>query len=126
MENIHATPTSDTESTSLPFIVTDAAMTRLKYLLSDEPKETYLRVEVLGGGCSGFQYHYDLCSKPIVEEDIIIERNGGKVVIDTTSLDIMKGSTLDYVEELASAGFIITNPNATASCGCGNSFSVAF
>lgn len=106
------------------FIVTDAAAARITKITSDEPVGTKFRVSVLGGGCSGFQYHFDLDSKDAAEGEIILEKNGAKVVIDDMSLGFLKGSTLDYVEDLGSAGFEIKNPNATAKCGCGNSFSV--
>ncbi len=107
------------------FTVSDNAAARLHYLLKDEAAGTRLRVAVDGGGCSGFQYRFDFDHKPLTEEDIIIERgNGVEVIIDKISLDFLKGAELDYVETLGSASFEIKNPNATASCGCGNSFSV--
>ena len=82
------------------------------------------RVSVKGGGCSGFQYDFALDAEPVPAEDTIINKNGAEIVIDETSLGILQGSVLDYTEDLASAGFSIKNPNATAKCGCGNSFSV--
>lgn len=114
-------------SESLPhFSLTPPAAQRVAKLLSEEsdPVNTRLRVSVLGGGCSGFQYHYDFDAKPINEDDILIEQEGAIVVVDSTSLELLKGSVLDYVETLGAAAFEIKNPNATASCGCGNSFAV--
>lgn len=107
------------------FTVTDNAAKRVAFLMSqeDNPNEVFLRIEVQGGGCSGFQYHYDFDSKR-KDDDYFIEKNGAKVAIDPTSLPFIEGSALDYVETLGSAAFEIKNPNATANCGCGNSFSV--
>ncbi len=105
--------------------ISDSAAQRIAHLLDTEPEGSVLRVSVLGGGCSGFQYHFDFDATPPAEDDKIFEKDGAKVVIDDTSLDIMKGSLLDYVETLGSAAFEIKNPQADASCGCGNSFSVS-
>lgn len=107
-----------------PFSFTQAAAVRIAEITRDEPRETRFRISVLGGGCSGFQYHYDLDSKPVAASDLIIEKNGATVVVDDISLGLLSGSVLDYVETLGSAGFEIKNPNATAKCGCGNSFSM--
>ena len=82
-----------------------------------------LRVTVEGGGCSGFSYKFDFADT-INTDDIVIERDGAKVVIDEMSLPFLDGSEIDYVNELIGASFKIHNPNATASCGCGTSFSV--
>lgn len=108
------------------FLVTEAAMARVAHLLSDEPAGTRFWVTVLGGGCSGFQYHFDLSDKVTEADDRLVKHGQAEVAIDAVSLPLLNGSQLDYVEDLASAGFTITNPNATARCGCGNSFSVAF
>jgi iron-sulfur cluster assembly accessory protein len=107
-----------------PFSFTDAAAARIAKIASDEPPGTKFRVSVLGGGCSGFQYHYDFDVNPVTDTDLLIEKNGAIVVVDDVSLGLLAGSVLDYVETLGSAGFEIRNPNATAKCGCGNSFSV--
>ena len=107
------------------FLVSDNAAARLSHLLKGEAEGTRLRVAVDGGGCSGFQYRFDFDHNPLAEDDIIIDRGEGvQVVIDQVSLDYLKGFQLDYVETLGAAAFEINNPNATASCGCGNSFSV--
>lgn len=108
-----------------PFSVTPNAVTRLSHLLARETAGTRLRVAVDGGGCSGFQYRFDFDATPPTQEDVIIQGEAGvAVVIDKISLDFLKGSQLDYVESLGAAAFEIKNPNATASCGCGNSFAV--
>ncbi len=107
------------------FSITDSAAKRVAYLMSQEEKssEVFLRIEVQGGGCSGFQYHYDFDTKRN-DDDFFIEKNGARVAVDATSLPFIEGSALDFVETLGSAAFEIKNPNATANCGCGNSFSV--
>ena len=81
-------------------------------------------VSVLGGGCSGFQYHFNLGARPVEPGDVLIEDHGAKVLVDEVSMGLLKGSVLDYTEDLSGAGFAIKNPNATAKCGCGNSFNV--
>ena len=113
----------DTENIS-SFGISDNAAVRVASLLTDEAPDSKLRISVNGGGCSGFQYHFDFDADPVAEDDLVIERDGAIVVIDQTSLQFVKGSVLDYVETLGASSFEITNPNATASCGCGNSFSV--
>jgi iron-sulfur cluster assembly accessory protein len=106
------------------FSLTQAATKRVAHLLSDEPLGTAFVVSVNGGGCSGFQYHFDLMAKAPETGDLLIEEAVAKVLVDEISIGLLKGSVLDYEEDLASAGFVIKNPNATAKCGCGNSFSV--
>lgn len=107
------------------FNITDNAARRIAYLLGTEPEGSVLRVSVLGGGCSGFQYHYDFDPKPPQPDDTVFDKEGARIVIDETSLELLKDCTFDYVETLGSAAFEIKNPQATAKCGCGNSFSVA-
>ena len=107
-----------------PFAATDAAMARIAKILIGEPAGSAFVVEVQGGGCSGFQYHFDLKIPAIHQDDLVLEQNGAKLVVDATSLDLLKGSTLDYTEDLAKSGFELKNPNATMKCGCGNSFSI--
>ncbi|MCI5049840.1 MAG: iron-sulfur cluster insertion protein ErpA [Rickettsiales bacterium] len=104
--------------------ISDNAAKRISYLLSTEPEGSKLRVSILGGGCSGFQYNFEFDDKPVNEDDLLVEKDGATVVIDETSLDMLGGSMIDYVETLGAAAFEIKNPNATASCGCGNSFAV--
>lgn len=82
-----------------------------------------LRISVSGGGCSGFQYSFSLDADE-TPDDIVITRDGARLLVDTVSLDYLRGSELDFVEDLSGAGFRINNPLATSSCGCGNSFAV--
>ena len=105
------------------FSVTDSAAKRIAFLAAREPKPVMMRVAVLGGGCSGFQYNFSF-EEQRNEDDLLIERGGASVLVDSTSLELLKGSQLDYVEEMVGAAFQVNNPNATSSCGCGNSFSV--
>ncbi len=109
---------------SAPFTVTDSAAARIVKITVGEPEGSRFRIEIKGGGCSGFQYNFAFDAGTPGDADTIIEKNGASVVIDDVSLGMLAGSVLDYVETLGSAGFEIKNPNATASCGCGNSFSV--
>lgn len=105
------------------FSVSDSAAKRIAFLASKEAKPVMMRVAVLGGGCSGFQYNFSF-EEQRNDDDLVIERNGASVLVDATSLELLKGSELDYVEEMVGAAFQVKNPNATSSCGCGNSFSV--
>ena len=103
--------------------ITDRAARRIGEILKTEPSGAMLRLSVLGGGCSGFQYNFSF-EEEKNEDDLLIERDGAAVVVDSTSLELLKGSELDYVEEMVGSAFQVKNPNATSSCGCGNSFSV--
>ncbi|MGH6923180.1 MAG: HesB/IscA family protein [Propylenella sp.] len=105
-------------------ILTDAAARRIAKILSAEPAGTALRVSVEGGGCSGFQYRYDLVQDEPTDVDVVLERDGALVLIDNVSLEYMGGSEIDFVDDLIGQSFQIRNPHATASCGCGTSFSV--
>ena len=107
---------------STPVTVTDRAARRIKEITGSETTHT-LRVSVSGGGCSGFQYGFDLAATPGAD-DLVIERDGVAVVIDSVSLVYMSGAEIDYVDDLIGASFRVKNPNATASCGCGTSFSI--
>jgi len=106
------------------FDMTESAAARINRLKADEGKDLRFRVAVKGGGCSGFQYEFVLDDAAPSENDTVIRKDGAEAVVDDVSLNILKGSVLDYTEDLAQAGFLIKNPNATARCGCGNSFSV--
>lgn len=103
--------------------VTERAARRISEIVAAEAAARMLRVSVEGGGCSGFQYKFDLvaASEP---DDIVVEKGGAKVLIDPVSLQYMAGSEIDFVDDLIGASFQIRNPNATASCGCGTSFSM--
>ncbi len=103
--------------------VTSRAALRIRAILGREPGKRHLRVTVSGGGCSGFQYVFALDADR-GEDDIAIERDGATVVVDSLSLGYMKGSELDFVDDLIGASFRVKNPQATAACGCGTSFSI--
>jgi iron-sulfur cluster assembly accessory protein len=104
-------------------IVTDNAIRRIAVILQQEPQPSVLRVSVEGGGCSGFQYKFDI-QRAAESEDTVIAREGATVVIDPVSLQYLAGSRIDFADELIGAAFKIDNPNATASCGCGTSFAL--
>jgi iron-sulfur cluster assembly accessory protein len=103
--------------------VTDRAARRISEIIASEARPVMLRVSVKAGGCSGFQYAFDLVSER-ESGDFVIEKEGATVLIDDVSLPFMTGAEIDFVEDLVGASFRINNPNATASCGCGTSFSV--
>ncbi|HTR13249.1 MAG TPA: iron-sulfur cluster insertion protein ErpA [Roseiarcus sp.] len=98
------------------------AARRLNAILKSEDRAA-LRISVKGGGCSGFQYAFDV-DKERAEDDIVVTRDGATVLIDPVSLEMMKGAELDFVDDLMGQSFRVKNPNAVASCGCGVSFSV--
>ena len=108
----------------LPVALTESAVRRIARVLGGEPAGTALRVSVEGGGCSGFQYKFDLVGDGPADDDTVLERDGARVLIDSVSLDYLKGSEIDFVDDLIGQSFQIRNPNATASCGCGTSFSL--
>ena len=112
-----------TEIAINPVTLSASAASRILKILAGEPNGTALRVSVSGGGCSGFQYGFDL-DRTRTEDDIVIERDGAVVLIDSVSLPYMGGSEIDFVDDLIGQAFQIRNPNATASCGCGTSFSI--
>ncbi len=105
------------------FGVTDRAAARIAEIADAAGRPPALRVEVLGGGCSGFQYRFDLADGT-AEDDRVIERGGARVLVDPSSLELLDGAELDYVDELMGAYFAVRNPNATSTCGCGTSFSI--
>ena len=106
------------------FNITENAARRITELKSAEGNDRLmLRIAVSGGGCSGFQYGFSL-DENRQEDDMLFERHGVRVVIDTTSLELLGGAEIDFVEELVGSSFQVRNPNATSSCGCGNSFSI--
>ncbi len=105
--------------------LTQRAGTQIARILSKEPAGTVLRIAVSGGGCSGFQYEYNLVQETPGPDDLVLEREGAMVLIDDVSRQFMGGATIDYVDDLVGQAFKITNPNTVASCGCGNSFDVA-
>ena len=109
--------------TTLPVTVTERAATRIKEIVADEVVNKLLRVSVEGGGCSGFQYKFDLVAEP-ASDDLVIERDNARVLVDPVSLEFLNGAEIDFVDDLIGSAFKIRNPNATASCGCGTSFTV--
>ena len=106
-----------------PVTVTERAAKRIAEIVAGEAAAQALRVSVEGGGCSGFQYKFDLVPDA-GDDDTILERSGAKVVIDQISLGFLAGSEIDFVDDLIGASFRVNNPKATASCGCGTSFSL--
>ncbi len=107
-----------------PFAVSASAARRVAAIIAaDGNPDLKLRIAVSGGGCSGFQYGFSL-DDSTTPDDVTVARDGIAVVIDTVSLDLMRGCEIDFVEDLAGASFQIRNPNAKTSCGCGTSFSV--
>jgi iron-sulfur cluster insertion protein len=106
------------------FGVTEAAARKVAELIAADGRDGLrLRVQVLGGGCSGFQYDFRFDDEA-AEDDLVFERDGVEVLVDPVSIEYLKGSEFDYVEEMIGSSFQVKNPNATASCGCGTSFSV--
>lgn len=110
--------------TAPPFGVSQRAAERIRHLREMEGNDALmLRVTVSGGGCSGFQYGFSFDDK-IEEEDRIFERDGVKVLVDDVSLEFLANGEVDFKEDLMGSYFVIENPNATSSCGCGTSFSI--
>ena len=103
--------------------VSERAARRVAEILKNEPEGTMLRVSVEGGGCSGFQYKFDM-ERAKTDDDLVIARDGAVVLIDSVSVNYMAGSEIDFVDDLIGAAFKIKNPKATASCGCGTSFAL--
>jgi iron-sulfur cluster assembly protein len=100
-----------------------SAARRIAKITASQPAGTMLRVEVIGGGCSGFSYRFGFADK-VNADDTVIERDGARAVVDEASIPFLAGSEIDFVEELLGASFKVNNPNATSGCGCGTSFSV--
>ena len=103
--------------------LTPSAAKRLREIAAAQGRDVMLRVAVDGGGCSGFQYRFDLVDTA-EPDDLKIERDGSAALVDEISLVLLKGSEIDFVDELAGAEFKVRNPNAKSSCGCGVSFSI--
>jgi iron-sulfur cluster assembly accessory protein len=103
--------------------LTASAARRIGQILADEPSGSMLRITVNGGGCSGFQYGFDI-DRSRQPDDLVVEREGATVLVDETSMQFLKGSVVDYVDDLIGQSFKIENPQATSSCGCGTSFSI--
>ncbi len=107
------------------FLISNAATKRIEYLIdkNNYGPDTRLRIKVDGGGCSGFQYSFDFDTK-LDKDDFIFKKDTIEIIIDSISMNFLNNAKLDYIDELGAASFKIKNPNATAACGCGNSFSV--
>ncbi|MBN8181140.1 MULTISPECIES: iron-sulfur cluster insertion protein ErpA [Stappiaceae] len=112
-----------TETLEIGVTVSDRAAKRIAAILSKEPGGSMLRVSVEGGGCSGLQYKYDVVDSR-EDDDLVIEKPGATVLIDSISLQYMSGSEIDFVDDLIGQSFQINNPNAVAGCGCGTSFTI--
>ena len=105
------------------FNVSEQAWERIKHIAGQEPEKSCFRIRVDGGGCSGFQYIFSFEENSAVD-DSVMEESGVSVIIDPVSLSFLEGSSLEYKEDLSGASFLVKNPNASISCGCGNSFSI--
>jgi len=103
--------------------VSERAARRIGEILKGEAPGAMLRVSVEGGGCSGFQYKFDI-ERAKADDDLVISRDGATVLVDAVSVGYLAGSEIDFVDDLIGAAFKVKNPNATASCGCGTSFSL--
>jgi iron-sulfur cluster assembly accessory protein len=103
--------------------LTERAARRINEIMAGEPSGSMLRISVNGGGCSGFQYAFDVDAAR-QDEDLVIERDGATVLVDDVSIQYIDGSVIDFVDDLMGQSFKIENPHATASCGCGTSFSL--
>jgi iron-sulfur cluster insertion protein len=108
----------------IPLEFTEAAAKRVKFLLDDEDnKELKLRVYITGGGCSGFQYGFTFDDK-INTDDMMVDKDGATMIVDSMSLQYLVGGRVHFTEGLEGSRFLVDNPNATATCGCGSSFSI--
>ena len=108
---------------SAPLVMTKAAAERVRVLAETEGNPALmLRLAVSGGGCSGFSYNFSMDGEA-TGDDRVYEFHGSKLIVDETSMDLLKGCQIDYVDDLMAAAFRINNPNATSTCGCGTSFS---
>ena len=105
-------------------VLTERAARRIARIVAKDPSKAALRVSVEGGGCSGFSYKFDLTADAPAADDLVVSRDGATVLVDAVSLPFMAGSEIDFVDDLMGQSFQVRNPNATASCGCGTSFSV--
>src|SRR3954470_19643925 len=104
-------------------ILTESAAKRVAWIAERQSKPAILRLAVDGGGCAGFTYKFELAAQADADDEVA-ETDGVKLVVDPISLDLVRGSAVDFVEDLGGAAFKVTNPNAASGCGCGSSFSV--
>jgi iron-sulfur cluster assembly accessory protein len=112
-----------TQAMATDLTMTERAARKIGEILKSEPSGAMLRLSVLGGGCSGFQYKFDV-ERDQAEDDITIDRGGVTLLVDSISLQYLAGSEIDFVDDLIGASFKVNNPKAKASCGCGTSFSL--
>jgi len=103
--------------------LTQSAAARVAAIASKQGKPAILRLSVDGGGCAGFQYKFGLADG-VESDDVVTEQDGVRLVVDAVSLDLVRGSAVDFVENMGGASFRVTNPNAASGCGCGTSFSI--
>ena len=103
--------------------LTPSAAARVAVIADKQGKPAILRLSVEGGGCAGFQYKFGLADS-VEGDDIVAEQDGVRLVVDSVSLDLVRGSAVDFVQNLGGASFQVTNPNAASGCGCGTSFSI--
>jgi iron-sulfur cluster insertion protein len=103
--------------------LTASAAARVAAIAGKQGKPAILRLAVDGGGCAGFQYKFEMADD-VQGDDTVAERDGVRLVVDAVSLDLVRGSAVDYVENMGGASFRVTNPNAASGCGCGTSFSI--
>lgn len=115
---------TDTQLAPNQVVLTERAAKRINRIVAKEEPGTVLRISVAGGGCSGFQYEYNLVKEKPTEDDLVLTRDEATVYIDSMSLEFMGGAEIDFVDDLIGQSFQIKNPNAIASCGCGTSFAV--
>ncbi len=115
---------TETALASPAVVLTDRAAKRVARILSKEAEGTVLRIAVSGGGCSGFQYEYNLVQEKPGDDDTVLQKGTAIVLINSMSLEFMGGAEIDFVDDLIGQAFQIRNPNAIASCGCGTSFAV--
>ena len=105
------------------FAVSERAAEQIATIVAAQPRPTALRVAVLAGGCSGFQYKFEL-DESVQPDDLVVQSGPARVLVDPASLDLLAGAQLDYTDELMGSHFTVRNPNATSACGCGTSFAV--
>jgi iron-sulfur cluster assembly accessory protein len=117
------TEITQNDAASSGVTVTGDAAKRIAFLMQQEGEDAKLRIEVQGGGCSGFSYGFRFDDQ-INDDDLVIEQEDAVVLIDETSLQFLGGAKIDYVEDLMAASFRIDNPNASSACGCGTSFAI--
>ena len=118
------TETTMEVTTPSPLVFTNSAATKVRALIDEEGNDALkLRVFISGGGCSGFQYGFTF-DESVNDDDAVIERGGVKLLVDPMSMQYLVGAEIDYTEGLEGAQFVIRNPNASTTCGCGSSFSV--